>query len=284
MPSVSRSLEFGTLEAKDIPAAVRLSRRVGWNTVECDWRRLHTNPNTTVLTGTIDGELVGTVSIVCYAGTLRWLGMLLVDPSRQGNDYRRTLFRRAVERATESETHVGIDADHGRYSLYADHGFVAVTPIERRQGTLPDGPMPGSARPITAAEHNTVLAFDRAETGHDRGPVLRQLLTETATTGAIVVDDTIEGYAIVRPGRERLHLGPIVATTTDALERLLTAIGTILEGTPIVTDVIPTAGTTAVFDALGIDCDRTLTRMSYRESRPMLTEEPIRSSIGIEWG
>ncbi|MFB6300404.1 MAG: GNAT family N-acetyltransferase [Halobacteriales archaeon] len=285
MPSVAHPLEFGTLDAEEIPAVVYLSRQAGWNVVEGDWRRLHANPHTTVLTGYIDEELVATASITWYGETLGWIGMVLVDDSWEGNGHGRAIFKQALEYANDAPPGaVGLDANDQSRSIYADLGFVEITPIEHRVGTLSDGSLPASAKRITRMEQDAAIAYDRQHLPIDRGALLQQLLCETTTTGVIVEDGSIEGYAIARPGREHLHLGPIVATTADALRRLLDALGTILKGAPVVTDIVPTENTIAVFDAVGIEHERTLTRMGYRESHSILTEHPIRSIAGFEWG
>lgn len=285
MSSAAHPLEFDTLDAKEIPAAVYLSRRAGWNVVECDWRRLHANPQTTVLTGYIDGELAATASVTCYGETLGWIGMLLVDDHWRDNGHDRAMFDRALKYATDATpAAIGLDANEQDQSIYTEQGFVEASPIERRTGTVPNGSMPARTSRITAADHEEIVAYDRHHVPVDRGCLLQQLLGETGTTGVVVKDGTVEGYAIVRPGREQLHVGPIVATTAGVLDQLLKGLGAVLEGASIVTDIIPTEPTAAAFDAVGIETERTLTRMSYRESTPLLAGPPIRSIAGFEWG
>src|SRR5690606_23392560 len=77
-------LEVGRLTLADVPAAAALSAAIDWNQDEADWRRLVELHPEGCVAARLDGELVGTATLVRYPGVshdgpkeLAWLGMVI---------------------------------------------------------------------------------------------------------------------------------------------------------------------------------------------------------------
>lgn len=95
-PDGSQSLRFGTLMAAQIPAVLELWRQAGLlrptNDPRRDIERATDGPNSTVLVGTLDGELVAT-AMVGHDGHRGWVYYLAVDGHCRGRGFGREMMR-----------------------------------------------------------------------------------------------------------------------------------------------------------------------------------------------
>jgi GNAT superfamily N-acetyltransferase len=271
------------LTLDDLPAALALSTQAGWNQIEEDWRRLLDLTPEGCFAGRVDGRLVATATSASPAPGIRWIGMVLVDESCRGRGYGTRMLERAISQRngpadslppTGGESAgpfrcadvVGLDAtDLGR-PLYLKLGFQDVAPIDRWVGVPRAGAT--GAQP-TSLER--VLELDRAALGADRSALLRRLFAEPGVR-AWEVDD---GYALLRPGRTRAHLGPLVAEDPLPLLRAAT-------GRELVVDVPRRRELEAAFAAAGLGVQRRLTRMTLGAPRPVLLNAA--GAVAFEWG
>ncbi|WP_345320576.1 GNAT family N-acetyltransferase [Novipirellula rosea] len=68
-----------TLTGHDIPFALALCRKAGWNQLQADWLRLFAYEPDGCFVAELDGQIVGTVTTTRYGTDLAWIGMMLVD-------------------------------------------------------------------------------------------------------------------------------------------------------------------------------------------------------------
>src|SRR5262249_25739434 len=120
------------LTLADIPAAMRLKDKAGWNQTEEDWRRVIELEPEGCFGIDRDGELVATTSATCYGIELAWIGMVLTDPRFRARGLASQLMQRTLDFLDERKAPcVKLDAtDMGR-GVYLKFGFVDERPIER---------------------------------------------------------------------------------------------------------------------------------------------------------
>lgn len=256
-------MEIGRLTLDDLPSAVALSTQAGWNQTPEDWRRILALSPEGCVAGRLDGRLVATATAAFPAPGIAWIGMVLVDQACRGQG----LGTRILERALSVKAEVaGLDAtDLGR-PLYLKLGFQDVAPIDRWGGTPREGPTDARAGSI-----ERVLELDRAALGVDRSALLRRLAAEPG----VQVLATRDGYAILRPGRTRSHLGPMVAV--DPLPLLRAAAGRAL-----IVDVPGRPDLESAFTEAGLKVERRLTRMTLGRAVPVLLNAA--AAVAFEWG
>lgn len=278
---------FDRLRDADVPAACRLSARVGWNQAEADWRRLIVlNPEGTVA-ARVDGELAATATLATYGRALHWIGMVIVDPGQRGRGLGTAVLDRMIERSLELGAEVlGLDATHLGEPLYRKRGFVPVRPLDRWLGAVralheaADG-----AVPLREEHWPGALRLDRHLTGLDRSALLRAIAAEPGTRAWGVVDrDGVRGYALLRPGREHWHLGPLVAPASDDVGVLLRAAAEALDGGSVLMDAPREAGLSELLERSGMRVQRRLTRMTRDGAGPALMGAGIRLATSLEWG
>jgi GNAT superfamily N-acetyltransferase len=260
------------LTARDVPAALELSRAAAWNQTADDWVRLLALDPEGCLGCECDDHLVATATLLAYGGDLAWLGMVLTHP-----DYRRRGFARQVVEAALAlaDRHgirtVKLDAtDQGR-PLYLQFGFEDEQSIERWRRE--PGPQP--AAPITLPTGPPDLDLDRVAFGADRTRFVE-------TLGPALLFDG--GFAMHRAGRVARYLGPCIGHDPKPVEAALQTLIAAYPTDPWFWDLLPDqAHAVAIARSLGFARVRRLTRM--RRGAPTLSQDHLIYAIaGFEAG
>lgn len=287
------SLGVDSLTRADVPDAMALSTQAGWNQVAADWHRLLDLDADGCFAGRIDGDLVATGTLVTFGDEVGWIGMILVDEDHRRQGYGTDVFDRVLELAAERGVTAGLDATDAGREVYRKRDFVDVAPIERWCGPLSaDGGGADDAGSEAVAvdevgsddrdEIAAACALDERAVGVDRSDLIGHLVAEAGTT-TLAVDGGRGGYAVVRPGREHDHLGPLVADSETAAESLVRAAAAVVDGSVLV-DVLDVAFAESVLAPRGMAPQRHLTRMVAEEPTPLLVGDGVRAAAGFELG
>lgn len=279
------SLEIARLTTADLDDAWRLSTQVGWNQTRADWHRLLDLFPDTCFAGRVGDELVATSTLARY-DDVGWIGMVLVDEAHRRRGYGSRIFERALDAADDRglET-VGLDATDAGREVYRQYGFESVSGIDRWAGTLrcADGnAVTERVEPIDGV--GPIADFDRTHVDADRSALLEHVIDADGTTALRVSrDGRTRGYAIVRPGRERRQVGPLVAADGDDASALLSRVAERTDG-PVIVDALRSARTESLLSRFGLDVQRRLHRMTEGEPRSALDGDGVVAAAGFEWG
>ena len=201
----------------DLDAGLRLCRASRWNQVAEDWRCFLDSPAGSGWAAEIDGVVVGTSAAIRYRPGFAWLSMMLVDPAHRRRGIGARLLAAALE-ALADEACVRLDATPAGEPLYRRCGFVAEYPLTRATAVSAAQPAPQGVRPIAPADLDGVLARDREVFGSDRGAILRSFYERAPELAAIAADGS---YCFGRPGHLYSQIGPVVAESAAAAQRLV---------------------------------------------------------------
>lgn len=304
------SAGVGALTAADVAAAARLSAGVGWNQDEADWARLVALHPEGAFAARQGGELVGTATLVRYGGALAWLGMVIVREDLRGQGLGGQLVDAALASWTPpAGAAVGLDATSLGAPLYRRKGFETVAHIDRWVGALraPEaggeaagvahearglqdgGEAPRravAARAAGPADVPALARLDAAATGVDREALLARLASEPGTAVCLVErDGEPVAHAALRTGRERLHVGPVVAADGTALHAVLAAVAERAAGREVFLDAVRSGARSRTLEAWGLRVARSLERM-LRPAVPgrAMLDERVVAATGFEWG
>lgn len=283
-------LEIERLTVAHTDDAWSLSTQAGWNQTRADWRRLLELFPETCFAGRVGGDVVATSTLATYDATVGWIGMVLVDEDHRRQGYGSELFERALSAGLDRGLDViGLDATDAGRTVYEQYEFDPVVGIDRWSGTV-DSSVDTSEgnvteRPGDGPLVDAITSFDTHHVGVDRRPLLAHLLESAYTTSLVAEggDGDVHGYAVVRPGRTRPQVGPLVATSDAAAERLLAAAAERVDG-PLVVDGLRTRRSEAVLKRVGLDVKRRLYRMTHEDPRPALVADAVVAATGFEWG
>jgi GNAT superfamily N-acetyltransferase len=279
-------MDIRLLTEPDVPAALALSTQAGWNQLAADWRRLLSLSPERCYAGWVDDQLVATTTVTTYETGGSWVGMVLVDVDHRRQGYGTTILEHAIEETPVAPgREIGLDATDQGIPLYREYGFEAVRDITRLSGTIDGTGGADAVDTFDAEELAPIAAYDEAAVGTARSALLSRLLSEPRTVGFVSRDgEPVDGYAIVRPGREFWQLGPVVADDADVLGHLLDAVGDHLDGERIILDSLADGAQAERLAASGLSPQRELTRMTYPDAVSLLTGEAVVAAAGLELG
>ncbi|MEV0126177.1 GNAT family N-acetyltransferase [Streptomyces sp. NPDC050703] len=187
--------------------------------------------------GRVDGEPVSAVSVVTYGDDYAFLGFYLVRPGLRGRGHGLATWRAGLAHAAGRI--VGLDGVPAQQDNYRRSGFTRAHGTLRYLGVLPAAGAPDPhVRPVGAADLRALTAYDGACLPADRPRFLRSWLTAPGHRAlARVVDGTLTGYGVIRPGRDAPRVGPLFADTRADAEALLGALAAGADGAPVAMDV-----------------------------------------------
>ncbi|MDX3076395.1 GNAT family N-acetyltransferase [Streptomyces sp. MI02-7b] len=216
----------------DLAACSELAVSRDWGAEERKWRFLLTHGTGWGIDAPDGRGLAATTVLTRYAGGLAAVSMVLVAARYEGRGVGRRIMTHVLGEAGDDTVTLHA-TDRGR-PLYEKLGFRTVgTVVTHRGGFRPpaaDEPDPAAPRPAGEADLPALLALDAEVFGADRSPLLRDLPRFAERTLVTEEDGRLTGYASAWRNDGTLVLGPIVADTTAAARRLVTAIARDAEG------------------------------------------------------
>ncbi len=255
----------------DIPAAVALAERLGWQHEADHWQRLLSwSPEGCFVLEEPEVGLVGTVSTTPYGTVLGWIGMLMVLPERQRQGLGQQLMRAALDHLIARGTQrIMLDSTDVGRALYQRLGFRPVCKIERWEGRASTylGPR---ARRMRAEDRPAVLALDRTLFGLDRQHILSRLLDDYPDLAWVDYEGSdLQGFLLGHRRHGQVNLGPWMSLSLPAAERLLRVAFEQLQGQNVVLHLPDYNGRSLIL-ASNHNLRRTgyCTRMIYGNAEP----------------
>jgi GNAT superfamily N-acetyltransferase len=239
----------------------------GWNPGLDDAERFLAADSDAFIASEADGEIGGTVSCALYGDDYGFIGFYIVRADLRGRGIGTALFDRALARAGDRV--IGLDGVLEQQAVYASLGFKLAHRNERWRGT--GG---GSASPDLIAlgeiRFDQLAAYDERVFGSERTTFLRAWIDRPPRHALAAVNGgELTGYAVLRPCREGMKVGPLFADEADTARTLLQGMRSAAgDGTPVFLDV-PHANPAALELARdNLDAPVFETARMYRNGRP----------------
>ncbi len=277
----------------DIPFALRLTSKEGWNQTEADWQMLLAAGFGFVATyGT---ATVGTATVVPYGTAFSWIGMVLVDPAYRRRGVGSALLQRAIAEAMPYGC-VRLDATPKGEPLYRRLGFRAeyglLRMVRRLQVPVIAGAserdIPGNVvcRALVPARLTELIAFDAPIFGAARGGILGAVVQNAPRYAfACLQDDVLRGYCLGRSGAVYEQIGPVVADSAEIAKALLCRALGACGDRPVIVDVFAAKEAWVAFlQSLGFAVQRPYTRMVLGRDCPTGMAERQYAIAGAEIG
>jgi hypothetical protein len=276
------------LREDDLIAASALSREVGWNQTEADWRIFLDLGSAICLTR--NDILIATAATLPHGDGFAWISMVIVTMGERRRGLAQWLLRRCVSDLLARKMVPVLDATPAGRSVYIGLGFEDCWPMQRlvAQNVRPYRSEDTSVfvRPIEASDWPNVVAYDSAIFGADRGVLLRRLAGRVPAAALLAERDShVVGYVLGRDGRVMTQLGPLAAQD-DRIVRALLAKAIAAVRAPLTLDVpdqhAPLTGW--LIGNLGFVVERPLIRMAYKRHQAFDDTSRLFAIAGPELG
>jgi len=278
-------LRIRGMTIEDVSFGMYLKRQAGWNQTEADWRRFLSMEPDGCFLAEMDGEPAGTLT-TCLFGSVAWIAMVLVEVARRGQGIATALLEHAIACLdSRGVPTIRLDATPLGRPVYMKLGFTDEYGLTRYGGTPAPAPELGPVHSYTPEHLGDVAWLDRQIAGADRSKLLTRLLAEGPEFARIVnTRGNFSGYCALRPGTLATQIGPCLASSPNAGQRLLADAFTRCAGQPVIVDVPNDNGPATIFiKGTGLAVQRSFVRM-YRGVPPVDEVSGIWASSGPEKG
>jgi GNAT superfamily N-acetyltransferase len=204
------------LTPADVPHALALSAKVGWNQTAEDWRLFVDRAHAI---GLFDGNagLVATAAALPYDNGFGYISMVIVDPAWRRRGLARRLMAERVDALRREQRSALLDATPAGALVYRDLGFAELATMERWEGEGGSGEVRAGAVRLGPNDLDRLIAADAAAFGSRRRFLLEDFLRREGTL-AWARDDS---YLVMRRGHRAMQIGPLVAASDEAARALL---------------------------------------------------------------
>lgn len=221
-----KTVRIRTMTTDDLALGLRLSAQAGWNQTEADWLRLLYFEPEGCFVAELDELAVGTTT-TCVLGHVAWIAMVLVDVKHRRRGVGTHLLSHALDYLDSRRVPtVRLDATPAGRPVYEKLGFRPEYELARYEGIASRCEGSPIVVETTSETYKDIIELDRKMTGTDREKMLTKLIDEFPDDLRVLMGLGVEGYVMVRPGANAIHVGPCVAgietgsaLLSDALHR-----------------------------------------------------------------
>lgn len=245
----------------------------GWNPGLTDTASFFAQDPEGFFVGRVDGEPVSAISVVNYDADYAFLGFYLVRPALRGRGYGLATWKAALAHAGGRT--VGLDGVVAQQATYRKSGFELSHRTVRFGGVVPPGEDPAGARPAGPGDHAAIIGYDAECSPADRPAFLASWLTAPGHRTFVrhAAGGRPTGYAVLRPARDALRVGPLFADTADDARALFAALAAEADGRALAIDVPESnAPAVALVEKLGLVPSFETARMYTGPVRPHAVE------------
>jgi GNAT superfamily N-acetyltransferase len=223
----------------DVAAAIAAewAAAEGWNPGLDDVERFARADPGAFLCTEQDGAVVATVSCALYGDAYAFIGFYIVREDRRGRGLGVELFERALARADGRV--IGLDGVLAQEGTYERSGFELAHRNTRYEGSG------GGVRPVELVDLcdlpvEALHAYDARVFGCERRAFLDAWVADRPPGMALALTDggELRGYAVGRPCRTGVKVGPLFADDSDAADALFRGLAAAAgNDTPLFLDV-----------------------------------------------
>ena len=222
-------MDIRSATQSEFQTAVRWATNEGWNPGLKDLEAFYKADPDGFLIGIIDGEIVGSISVVKYDNDYGFLGFYIVAPKFRGQGFGLQIWNAGMD-YLKGRT-IGLDGVVEQQDNYRKSGFSYAYKNTRFQGAAPDlssmsKPAPEiQIRSILADDYEQIFKLDRECFGVARDDFLRFWLTGAAPeyrqSKVAIHDGKIVGFGTIRQCVEGFKIGPLFADDAMIAQELV---------------------------------------------------------------
>ncbi len=267
-----------TMNRREVETAVDWAAEEGWNPGIHDAEPFYAADPGGFFVGELDGEPIGSVSVVNYGGTFAFAGLYVLKPEYRNRGYGSRLF--AAGMAHAGDRNVGGDGVVAMQEKYRTRsGFKPSYRNIRFEGTG-GGSVPEGTVEIAEVPFQRLCEYDARHFPAPRPAFLKSWIRQEGTLGrAVLADDgDIRGYGVIRRCRSGHKIGPLFAETPGIAEEIFLSLSSQAPGEPVYLDTPePNAAAVALARRHGMSPVFETGRI-YTKTIPDL---PIREIFGV---
>jgi GNAT superfamily N-acetyltransferase len=244
------------MQPAEVEIAIDVAAAEGWNPGLHDASCFHAADPGGFLMAERDGEPVGCISAVSYAGRFGFIGLYIVAPAWRGQGIGRRLWTAGMSRLAGHV--VGLDGVPAQQAYYRREGFTLAWQNARFAGIAQpsQGREPRQIVPLGAVDLAALCIDDLRSFPAPREAFIRCWTTMPEATGLAWLDaGRLRGWGLIRRCRTGHKIAPLVADEPPVAQALFDALcARVPRGDAVYLDVpMPNADALVLTRARGLD-------------------------------
>ncbi|GAA3935268.1 GNAT family N-acetyltransferase [Litoribacillus peritrichatus] len=215
---------------KDLAKVIDWAAQEGWNPGLHDLNAFFDTDPTGFLVGVLNGEVIGSVSVVRYDDSFGFLGFYIVKPEHRGKGYGIKIWQAGMDYL--HGCNVGLDGVVEQQNNYKKSGFEYAYANIRFQGcggnrnqSIGKQCNDPAVSEYSSEMFDSLLAFDRNYFPVARTGFLKAWLNLPESRAFVHrAGEEVTGYGMIRKCREGYKIGPLFSTTPEVAEALYLAL------------------------------------------------------------
>ena len=221
---------------EEVEIAVDWAEQEGWNPGIHDAEAFHAADPEGFFIAELDGEPIGSISVVNYSEAFAFAGLYIVKPEYRNRGYGSRLF--AAGMAHAGNRNIGGDGVVAMQEKYrARSAFTLAYRNIRFKGTG-GGSEPEGSVDLGQVPFDRLAAYDARHFPAPRPRFLAAWIRQKGTCSRAVLDDNgmITGYGVIRKCRSGYKFGPLFADTPEIAEEIFLTLSAQVPGEAICLD------------------------------------------------
>lgn len=232
---------FRLLTREEFSTAISWAAAEGWNPGRLDADAFWAADSEGFYGMFLDGGLIGTASIVSYAGRLGFVGLFIVKPEWRGRGWGTqfwNFFMGKLSQRLEPDAPMALDGVFTMQQYYAKSGFVFLHRDLRMEGVGMEGGMNLGLRDLREIPLDRLVNFDARFFGVPRLEFLRRWISPEGGLGlASISRGEILGIGVARPCLRGFKIGPLFAESAEIADEIFCSLSGHAAGEPIFLDI-----------------------------------------------
>lgn len=226
----------------ELNTAVAWAKAEGWNPGLHDAEVFWQTDAEGFLAFELDGEVIGTGSVVSYGGKFGFMGLFIIRPDYRGRGLGREFWvqrRDFLLNRLEPGAAIGMDGVFAMQEFYKRGGFAFSHRNLRMQGIGTSSPYDTSrAVPVNSDKLDLLQPIDQRCFGTNRTSFLRMWLTQQDSLSVQYRGESqCLGFGTIRRCIQGWKIGPLFAATPEVADEIFRALNTVALGQPIYLDI-----------------------------------------------
>lgn len=237
-----KDLTITRMTPADLAAVIDWAAQEGWNPGLCDAQAFMAADPSGFLMARHAGETVASISAVRYGQDFGFIGLYIVRSAYRGRGFGWATWQAGMAHLRRRT--IGLDGVIAQQDNYRKSGFTLHHRNIRFEGrSAPANPLacPAGTRivPLSSIAFERLSALDRLFFPAGRLAFLTSWIKQPGSHSlALLQDDALVGYGVIRPCRTGYKIGPLFAPTeSDAECLLMSLVACVPAAEPIFLDV-----------------------------------------------
>ncbi len=235
---MSGKFKIRTMDRSEIDFAIELAAKEGWNPGLHDAEPFYSADNAGFLIGLLDDKPIACISAVSYENEFGFIGFYIVVPEYRGKGYGIQIWNAAIDKLKNHN--IALDGVFAQQDNYRKSGFKFAYSNIRYEWINTGGNLKADGIvPISSLEIEKIIDYDKKIFPADRSNFLTDWLKmPDSFSYAVLVNETINGYGVIRKCRSGFKIGPLFADDAKTAESLFLRLTSSIEkNIPVYLDV-----------------------------------------------